>query len=189
MADKRKRFGFFVLWHINLCRLFDAKAILREEQLWYYLTHIMENKGVHIFPKGVCPKVNVIARLEQELTYYDSTVHLRKQFTLLINLRNCYCISFFIVENSFSCYRFFKTFTKFYQSAFILQMRTCYAYQIEISSTIIHLPLKYFRFLETKKILYTTLSEHQKMSKLKKTTQRFPDSRNGLLTTHTEYKD
>ena len=26
------RFGFFVEWHINLCRLFNAKAILREEQ-------------------------------------------------------------------------------------------------------------------------------------------------------------
>ena len=25
-------FGFFVLWHINLCRLFNAKAILLEEQ-------------------------------------------------------------------------------------------------------------------------------------------------------------
>ena len=24
--------GFFVLWHINLCRLFDVKAILLEEQ-------------------------------------------------------------------------------------------------------------------------------------------------------------
>ena len=26
------RFGFFVSWHINLCRLFNAKAILLEEQ-------------------------------------------------------------------------------------------------------------------------------------------------------------
>ena len=25
-------FGAFVLWHINLCRLFNAKAILQEEQ-------------------------------------------------------------------------------------------------------------------------------------------------------------
>ena len=25
-------FGFFVYWHINLCRLFNAKAILLEEQ-------------------------------------------------------------------------------------------------------------------------------------------------------------
>ena len=27
------------------------------------------------FPKGICPKVNVIARLEYELAYYDSAVH------------------------------------------------------------------------------------------------------------------
>ena len=31
--------------------------------------------GVHTFPKGICPKVNVIARLEFELAYYDSAVH------------------------------------------------------------------------------------------------------------------
>ena len=61
-------FGFFVSWHINLCRLFNAKAILPEEQQWYYLTHSWEDKGFHTFPKGICPKVN-------ELAYYDSSVH------------------------------------------------------------------------------------------------------------------
>ena len=65
-------FCFFVEWHINLCRLFNANAILLEEQQWYYLTHSWEDKGVHTFPKGICPKVNVIARLEYELAYYDS---------------------------------------------------------------------------------------------------------------------
>ena len=34
-----------------------------------------EDKEVHTFPKGICPKVNVIARLEFELAYYDSEVH------------------------------------------------------------------------------------------------------------------
>ena len=29
---------------------------------------------VNTFPKGICTKVNVIARLEYELTYYDPTV-------------------------------------------------------------------------------------------------------------------
>ena len=43
--------------------------------LQYYLTHSWEDKGVHIFPKGICPEVNVIARLEFELAYYDSVVH------------------------------------------------------------------------------------------------------------------
>ena len=47
--------------------LFNAKAILLEEQKWYYLTHSWEDNRVHTFPKGICPKVNVIARLEYEL--------------------------------------------------------------------------------------------------------------------------
>ena len=29
-----------------------------------YLTHSWEDKGVHTIPNGICPKVNVIARLE-----------------------------------------------------------------------------------------------------------------------------
>ena len=31
-------------------------------------------KGVHTFPKGISPKVNVLAQLEFELTYYDVAV-------------------------------------------------------------------------------------------------------------------
>ena len=57
----------------TLFRLFNAKAILLEEQ--FYLTHSWEDKGVQTFPKGICPKVNVIARLEYELAYYDSAAH------------------------------------------------------------------------------------------------------------------
>ena len=53
---------------MNLCSLFITKAILLEEQLWYYLTHSWEDKEVHTFPKGICPKGNVIARLEYELS-------------------------------------------------------------------------------------------------------------------------
>ena len=30
---------------------------------------------VHTFPNGICTKVNVIARLEYELAYYDSAVN------------------------------------------------------------------------------------------------------------------
>ena len=30
---------------------------------------------IHTFPKGICSKVNVMARLEYELAYYDFTVH------------------------------------------------------------------------------------------------------------------
>ena len=53
--------------------LFNAESIILGQQ-WLYLTHRWEDKGVHTFPKGVCPKVNVIARLEFELAYYDSAL-------------------------------------------------------------------------------------------------------------------
>ena len=46
-------FGFFVWWHIGLCRVFNAKAILLEELQWHNLTHSSEDKGVHTFPKDV----------------------------------------------------------------------------------------------------------------------------------------
>ena len=65
----------------TLFRLFNAEAILLEEQEWYYLTHSWEDKGVHTFPKGICPRVNVIARLEYKLMYYDSAVHHFNHYT------------------------------------------------------------------------------------------------------------
>ena len=48
--------------------------MLLEEQQGYHLTHTWEEKVVHAFPKGICPKVNVIARLEFEPAYYDFAV-------------------------------------------------------------------------------------------------------------------
>ena len=60
---------------MNLCGLFNAKAILIEEQWCCYLIHSWEEKGVHIFPKGNCLKVNVIAQLEFELVCYDFAEH------------------------------------------------------------------------------------------------------------------
>ena len=36
----------------------------------YHLTHSWEDKGVHVFSKGICPKVNEITPLEFELAYY-----------------------------------------------------------------------------------------------------------------------
>ena len=57
------------------------KPFSLEEQLWYYLTHTWEDKGVHTFPKGICPKVNVIARLEFELAYYDFAIHRFNHYT------------------------------------------------------------------------------------------------------------
>ena len=79
-ADEEYRFGlgflFIYFWHINLCKLFNAR-----EQLCYNLTHSWEDKGIHIFPKGICPKVKLIARLEFELAYYDSAVHRFNHYT------------------------------------------------------------------------------------------------------------
>ena len=47
-----------------------------EVNVQYYLTHSWEDKGVYTFPKGICLKVNIIARLEFELViYYDSEAH------------------------------------------------------------------------------------------------------------------
>ena len=65
----------------TLFRLFNAKAILLEEQFWYYSTHSWEDKGVHTFPKGICQKVNIITRLEYELAYYNSAVHRFNHYT------------------------------------------------------------------------------------------------------------
>ena len=42
---------------------------------------IWEDKGVHTFPKGICPKVNVIARLKYELAYSESVVHPLNHYT------------------------------------------------------------------------------------------------------------
>ena len=64
-------------WHINLCRLFKSKAILLD----YYLTHSWEDKGVYIFPKGICPKVNMIAQLEFEYAYDDFAVQRFNHYT------------------------------------------------------------------------------------------------------------
>ena len=109
-----------ILWHINLRGLFNAKAILGEEQMWCYLTKgtsggVMVSKfikqtytsefeshwtpysfglvlhrskklcqlisdtqqgsgGVYTFPKGISAEVNVIPRLELELTYPNFAV-------------------------------------------------------------------------------------------------------------------
>ena len=43
---------------------------------------------VHTFLKGICPKVNVIVRLEFELAYYDSGVHRFNPYTPIYNQAN-----------------------------------------------------------------------------------------------------
>ena len=82
-SEKESRFGLVSLFNgiSTFVGYFNAEAILLEEQSWYYLTHSWEDKGVHTFPKGICPKVNVIAWLEYELAYYDSVVHRFNHYT------------------------------------------------------------------------------------------------------------
>ena len=75
------RFWFLCLMAYQVCRLFNVKAILLEQQWWYYLIHSWEDKGVHIFPNSICPKVNVIKQLEFELAYYDFAVHRFNHYT------------------------------------------------------------------------------------------------------------
>ena len=71
---------------VGLISLFNGIStfvgyLMPEEQQWYYLTHSWEDKGVHTFPKGICPKANVIAWLEYELAYYNSAVHRFNHYT------------------------------------------------------------------------------------------------------------
>ena len=55
--------------------LFNVKAISVEKQQWHFLTHSWESKEVHTFPKGISPKVNVLARLEFELAHFEATIN------------------------------------------------------------------------------------------------------------------
>ena len=84
----RRQLSFASPYHFWVRRDFRSKNPLsgfapkQTRLLWrptpivlHYLTHSWEDKGVHTFPKGIYPKVNVIARLEYELAYYDSAVH------------------------------------------------------------------------------------------------------------------
>ena len=55
-------FSFFIIYQPS--RLLNTKAILVEEEQWFYLIDIWKNKGFHAFPKNISPKVNMIVRRE-----------------------------------------------------------------------------------------------------------------------------
>ena len=61
-----------------------SKPPLLEEQKSYYLTHSWEDKGFHTFPKGICTKVNLIARLKFEHFYFGSAVERFTNYTTRI---------------------------------------------------------------------------------------------------------
>ena len=100
---KDLRFGLVSLFNgiSTLFRLFNAKAILLEEKLRYYLNHSWEDKGVHTFPMGICPKVNVL--LHDWSTNSRTTIPQSIAWTItrrghpLKDLRNL--IEFFYVED------------------------------------------------------------------------------------------
>ena len=85
----------------------------------YNLIHTWEDKGVHAFPKGICSKVNEIARLEYELAYNDSAVHRFNHYTtrtpslslgdLLVsqNPYRTFCVSFSKTDSGLCVYHLF----------------------------------------------------------------------------------
>ena len=69
------RFGLVSLFNdISTFVGYYAKPFLIEKQRWYYLTYNWRNKRVHTYLKFISPKVNVIERLEFELSYFDATI-------------------------------------------------------------------------------------------------------------------
>ena len=61
--------------------VYNAKAILTEGQLWYYLANSWEDNRVHTFLKGISPKVNAITRLEFEPVNLDVAVQYQSHYT------------------------------------------------------------------------------------------------------------
>ena len=64
--------SFLFKWDINLCSLFNAKAVFVDELQWYYLTHGLRDKWVDTFPKSICSKMS--SWWEFRLSYQDATV-------------------------------------------------------------------------------------------------------------------
>ena len=63
-------FSRFIFWFLCLMAYeYSNNLILVKKLPWYYLTHTLK---VHTFTKGIRLKVNVIARLEFELTLQRS---------------------------------------------------------------------------------------------------------------------
>ena len=97
----------------------------------YYLTHSWEDKGVHTFPKGICPKVNVIARLQCELAYYDSAVHRFNQYTTRTHpperfrrfeIKKLYSLFNFILTSLYSIFLPYSLLTLLFINLFLLSL-------------------------------------------------------------------
>ena len=75
------------LWHINHNGLFNARAFLIQEQ--QYLTHCWMDNEVHTFANSTNPKVNVIARLEFDLAYFEGGVQNFSHYTMETLTSSC----------------------------------------------------------------------------------------------------
>ena len=116
---------------MNLRQLFNAKAILLEEQQWCYLTPSWLDNGAHIFPKCVCLKVNVIVQLEFEIAYYDSAVQHFNHYTMITPAS---IIGKFLIEMIFSCPNFWDEASWFYNSGFSDYSLHLYCYIVNVSA-------------------------------------------------------
>ena len=59
-----------IKWYIK----YNVKTNLVEERQWYYWNYILRDKGVLTFASSMSLKVSVIARVEFELTYFETAV-------------------------------------------------------------------------------------------------------------------
>ena len=78
-------FFFFCLMAYKLSWI--PKLSLEKKQSWNQWTHCLKNSRDHIFPKNICPKVFLLARIEFELSYDDiAAYHVSHYSTGILHL-------------------------------------------------------------------------------------------------------
>ena len=68
--------------------------ILRRAEAIVFNPKLGEDKRVYTFPKGISPKVNVIAQLEFELAYFEAAVQRYSHYAIRVNrvIYVCMCM-------------------------------------------------------------------------------------------------
>ena len=69
----------------QLFGLFNANVVPEEEKQWYHLTGSWVNNGVHNLSESISLKMNIIARLDFELTYLNATVQQSNPSFCIVN--------------------------------------------------------------------------------------------------------
>ena len=64
--------------------------------------HSLEYKEIHTFPKGIYPKVNILAWLEFELAYYDPAVQRFNHYTTRMLPNDYKWVNFKILQSQIS---------------------------------------------------------------------------------------